>query len=324
MSDETILSVENLSKVFRTGRTGWLGRKDHAVRAVDDVSFALRRGETLGIVGESGCGKSTTARMIVGLLKPSGGRVRFHGRDVHEDTSQDRRQVARNLQMVFQDPFSSLNPRHNVQTILSEPFRIHGIKLSSQALHQAVVELLSLIGLDENALGKFPHEFSGGQRQRINIARAIALRPEIIICDESVSALDVSIQAQILNLLRRLQAELGLTYLFVSHDLGVVRYISDRVAVMYLGRVVEIGDCDAIYRRPCHPYTRLLFSAIPADTPFERRNIAMLPAGDAAAPPGGGCAFYPRCDKASAACRRPVPDCVLEDGRRVACHLYAG
>ncbi|QTF10185.1 ABC transporter ATP-binding protein [Brenneria izadpanahii] len=324
MSAEKILEVEGLKKVFRSRNTPLFGKGGHEVRAVDNVSFTLYRGETLGIVGESGCGKSTTARMIIGLLQPSGGHVRFHGRDIQQADKQERKRLTRNLQMVFQDPFSSLNPRHNVKTILSEPFIIHNQKLSVREVHQAVVELLALIGLDESAMKKYPHEFSGGQRQRLNIARAIALRPEIIICDESVSALDVSIQAQILNLLKRLQAELELTYLFVSHDLSVVRYISDRIAVMYLGRIVEMGDCDAIYREPKHPYTRLLFSAIPAATPFEKKTLRVSQVGEAAALPSGsaGCAFYSRCDRASPRCHQPVPDIVFDDGRQVACHLY--
>ncbi|WP_192456485.1 ABC transporter ATP-binding protein [Musicola keenii] len=324
MSKEKILDVIGLKKTFRTHTGGWLGTATHTVTAVDNVSFSLYRGETLGIVGESGCGKSTTARMIIGLLSPSAGQVRFHDRDVHQGERADRQQITRQLQMVFQDPFSSLNPRHNVSTLLSEPFEIHRSELSRAQVRQAVVELLALIGLDDSALNKYPHEFSGGQRQRLNIARAIALRPEIIICDESVSALDVSIQAQILNLLKKLQSELGLTYLFVSHDLSVVRYISDRIAVMYLGRIVEIGDCETVYQDPKHPYTRLLFSAIPTDSPRHKKLSQPQPDSDLVMPPAGhqGCAFYARCDCASPRCLSPVPDITLDDGRRVACHRY--
>lgn len=324
MSKEKILDVIGLRKVFRTHTSGWLGTTTHTITAVDNVSFSVYRGETLGIVGESGCGKSTTARMIIGLLQPSAGRVRFHDCDVHQSDCTTRQQMTRQVQMVFQDPFSSLNPRHNVQTLLAEPFEIHCPEMSRGQIQQAVVSLLTLIGLDEHALKKYPHEFSGGQRQRLNIARAIALNPEIIICDESVSALDVSIQAQIINLLKKLQDDWGLTYLFVSHDLSVVRYISDRIAVMYLGRIVEMGDCETVYRDPKHPYTRLLFSAIPADTPQDKKPRRLLSDNDIASPTTNhqGCAFYARCEHASTGCLLPVPDISLGDGRRVACHLY--
>ncbi|MEN0613911.1 ABC transporter ATP-binding protein [Klebsiella indica] len=325
MNKEKILEVTGLRKNFRVNGRGWSATSSRTVTAVDDVSFSLYRGETLGIVGESGCGKSTTARMIIGLLTPSAGHVQFHGEDVHRCDNTARQNITRRLQMVFQDPFSSLNPRHNVNSLLSEPFAIHCPQLSRTEVRKAVVELLALIGLDEQALSKYPHEFSGGQRQRLNIARAIALRPEIVICDEAVSALDVSIQAQILNLLKKLQSELGITWLFVSHDLSVVRYISDRIAVMYRGRIVEMGDCETIYNAPKHPYTQSLFAAIPADHPRNKQPRPLRSHNELPAPAPGsqGCAFYQGCPRASAHCQARVPDVRLDDGRHVACHLYA-
>nr|WP_306858588.1 ABC transporter ATP-binding protein [Streptosporangium brasiliense] len=294
------------------------GGRRAGVKAVDGVTFDVRPGETLGLVGESGCGKSTTGRMIVRLLEPTGGTVTFDGRDITRLSQRDLRPLRRDIQMIFQDPSASLNPRQTVERIVSGPSRLLD--------RRGVIELLERVGLGAEHADRYPHEFSGGQAQRIGIARALASRPRLIVCDEPVSALDVSIQAQIVNLLTDLQRELGLAYLFIAHDLSVVRHMCDRVAVMYLGRVVEIGPRESVYTDPAHPYTRALLSAVPVPDPeveLTRERIVLLgdPPSPAAPPPG--CSFNPRCASARDLCRSQAPPLGPHGagGRRVACHF---
>jgi oligopeptide/dipeptide ABC transporter ATP-binding protein len=294
------------------------------VRAVDRVSLDLRPGETLGVVGESGCGKSTLARLALRLIEPSGGAVRFAGEDLLALSPAALRARRRDMQIIFQDPYASLDPRLSVGRLIAEPLVIHGVGDRARR-RRRVAELLDLVGLPAEAAQRYPHEFSGGQRQRIGIARAIALEPRLVIADEPVSALDVSIQAQIVNLLLELKARLGLSYLFISHDLSVVEHVSDRVAVMYLGRVVELADAETLYRSPRHPYTQALLSAVPQRDPA-RRQARIVLAGDMPNPeePPPGCPFHPRCPQAQAICReRPPEPRALGDrpGHRVECHL---
>jgi oligopeptide/dipeptide ABC transporter ATP-binding protein len=316
---QTILEVESLSMKFPI-RGGVLQREVGQVFAVSEASFQVRRGETLGIVGESGCGKTTLGRAILRLYEPTSGRIQFRGEDITHMSQKELRPRRRHMQMIFQDPYGSLNPRMSVHSILEEPF-ILATNLDAKARKQRIVDLLETVGLRPDALNRYPHEFSGGQRQRIGIARAIALNPELIVADEAVSALDVSIQAQVINLLVDLQRKLGMAYIFVAHDLAVVRYISDRVAVMYLGRIVEIGPAQDIYMNPRHPYTKALLSSIPAMHPRERRLVQPL-AGDVPSPssPPGGCAFHPRCAYATDDCRREVPSLRRHGSVDVACH----
>jgi oligopeptide/dipeptide ABC transporter ATP-binding protein len=294
---DPIIEVEHLTKRF-PAVSGVFSRRGGEVHAVEDVTLSVRRGETLGIVGESGCGKSTTARLMLKLLEPTAGTIRFDGRDITKLSARDMRPVRRDMQMIFQDPYSSLNPRQTVGQIIGQPFAIHGTEGNTR---KQVQELMNRCGMNPEHYNRYPHEFSGGQRQRIGVARALALKPKLIICDEPVSALDVSIQAQILNLLESLQAELDLTYVFISHDLSVIRQISDRIAVMYLGRVVELVDSETLYTQPRHPYTASLLSAVPraSVTAGSRRQRIVLH-GDVPSPvaPPSGCAFHPRCPKA--------------------------
>ena len=318
-----LLEVRDLVKHFPI-RGGLLQRQVGAVRAVDGVSFEIRPGETLGLVGESGCGKSTTARSILRLVEPTSGEVRFEGTDVLAADGGDLRALRREMQIIFQDPYSSLNPRMTVGNIVAEPLIVHKIGTRDER-RERVRELLSTVGLSPEHYNRYPHEFSGGQRQRIGIARALALRPKLVICDEPVSALDVSIQAQILNLLSELQDELKLTYLFVAHDLAVVRHISDRVAVMYLGHIVEIADSEALYKNPRHPYTEALLASIPLPDPVaERARPRIVLGGEVPNParPPSGCPFHPRCPKAEAVCSQEMPPLVTGDaGHSVACHF---
>ena len=295
------------------------------VKAVDDVSFELFEGETLGIVGESGCGKSTTGRTIMRLHEPTEGTVIFNGVELTNLSSEEMRKARRDIQMVFQDPYASLNPRHTVEKILEEPLIVHGIG-DAKERKKRVREYLEIVGLNAYHAKRYPHQFSGGQRQRIGIARALMTNPKLIIADEPVSALDVSIQAQVLNLMQRLQEDLHLTYIFIAHDLGVVRHISDRVGVMYLGRLVELSESEALYNEPLHPYTQALLSAVPIPDPqFEREQIILK--GDIPSPsnPPTGCAFHTRCPLAMERCKQDVP--ILQEiktGHSVACHLYSG
>jgi oligopeptide/dipeptide ABC transporter ATP-binding protein len=291
-TSENLVELDHLTKHFAV-KQGVFARGKAQVHAVEDVSLTVRRGETLGIVGESGCGKSTTARLMLRLLDPTSGTIRFEGQDISKLSQRTLRPLRREMQMIFQDPYSSLNPRKTVGQIIGAPFAIHGVK----GARTRVQELLETVGLSPEHYNRYPHEFSGGQRQRIGVARALALSPKLIVCDEPVSALDVSIQAQVLNLLRSLQSEFNLTYVFISHDLSVIRQIADRIAVMYLGKVVEIGDSESIYEHPKHPYTAALLSAVPRAGVNARERIVLT--GDVPSPifPPSACVFHPRCPR---------------------------
>jgi peptide/nickel transport system ATP-binding protein/oligopeptide transport system ATP-binding protein len=291
-ASENLVEIEHLTKRFAV-KQGVFARGRAEVHAVEDISLNVRRGETLGIVGESGCGKSTTARLILRLLEPTSGTLRFDGHDISKLSQRALRPLRREMQMIFQDPYSSLNPRKTVGQIIGAPFAIHHAKGG----RERVEELLETVGLSPEHYNRYPHEFSGGQRQRIGVARALALSPKLIVCDEPVSALDVSIQAQILNLLRNLQTEFNLTYVFISHDLSVIRQIADRIAVMYLGHIVELGDSESIYESPKHPYTAALLSAVPRPTTGGRQRIVL--SGDVPSPvsPPAACVFHPRCPR---------------------------
>jgi peptide/nickel transport system ATP-binding protein len=321
---DPLLSVENLKVWFPIKSGLLLDRHVGDIRAVDDVSLTIGRGETVGLVGESGCGKSTVGRTIIRLYKPTAGRIVFDGQDISDLDEGDMRPVRRRMQMVFQDPFSSLNPRHSIGRIVGEPLRTHGISSRGETSTR-VQELLHTVGLPADAAGRYPHEFSGGQRQRIGLARALALNPDFIVADEPVSALDVSIQAQIINLLEQLQEEFDLTYLFIAHDLAVVRHISDRIAVMYLGWIVEVSSAAELYEQPLHPYTISLLSAVPIPDPVvERERESILLAGDLPSPanPPTACRFHTRCPYVqSTRCREEVPELrTLSTGHQVACH----
>jgi oligopeptide transport system ATP-binding protein len=319
---EPLLQVKGLKKYFPiTG--GVFGKKIGEVKAVDDVTFTVYKGETLGIVGESGCGKSTTGRMLLRLIEPTEGSIVFEGKEVTKLSKSELRKMRRDMQMIFQDPFASLNPRHTVEKILEEPLVVHGIG-SKEERKKRVQEMLEVVGLGRYHAKRYPHQFSGGQRQRIGIARALMTNPKLIIADEPVSALDVSIQAQVLNLLEDLQKEFGLTYIFIAHDLGVVRHISDRVGVMYLGRLVELADSDQLYESPKHPYTKALLSAVPIPDPEYKKESQLL-SGDLPNPanPPQGCAFHTRCSACMDICKQKRPEMKeIEKGHYVACHLY--
>jgi len=322
VTTQPLLEVRGLVKQFEVG-SAWLGRRRRFVRAVDGVSFTVERGQTLGLVGESGCGKSTTARLILRLVEPSAGHIGFEGRDLLSLSASALWAVRQRMQIVFQDPFGSLNPRMRVGRIIGEPLAIYG-RTDAAGQRRRTRELLELVGLDPAFAHRYPHELSGGQRQRIGIAAALALEPSLVVADEPVSALDASVQAQVLNLLSELRRRLHLTYLFISHDLHVVLHMSDRVAVMYLGEIVEIGSRDAIHREPKHPYTQGLLSAVPVADPTLRRE-RIVPRGEVASPLAvpSGCRFHPRCAFAFDRCRveRPVAR-EVGAGHEAACHLY--
>ncbi|GGW67775.1 ABC transporter ATP-binding protein [Streptomyces caelestis] len=320
---EILLKVTGLQKHFPI-RKGLLQRQTGAVRAVDGIDFEVRKGETLGVVGESGCGKSTMGRLITRLLEPTGGTVEFQGKDITHLKTGELRPMRRDVQMIFQDPYSSLNPRHTIGTIVGAPFRLQGVQPEG-GVKKEVQRLLSVVGLNPEHYNRYPHEFSGGQRQRIGIARALALNPRLVVADEPVSALDVSIQAQVVNLLDDLQEELGLTYVIIAHDLSVVRHVSDRIAVMYLGKIVELADRDKLYKSPMHPYSKALLSAVPIPDPKRRgvKSERILLKGDVPSPiaPPSGCRFHTRCWKATEICKTTEPPLVeLRAGQRVACH----
>ena len=321
---EPLVQVRDLVKHFPITQGIVFQRKIGAVQAVDGVTFDVNRGETLGIVGETGCGKSTTARLVMRLLDATSGEVRFDGRDITRLKGAPLKAVRREMQMIFQDPYSSLNPRKTVGSIIAEPFAVHGLEKDKAKRKRAVQELMETVGLNPEHYNRYPHEFSGGQRQRIGVARALALKPKLMIADEPVSALDVSIQAQVLNLLREMQREFGLTLVFIAHDLSVVRHMCDRVAVMYLGKIVEIGPGDPLYGFPRHPYTGALLSAVPVADPSASPTERRLLSGDVPSPanPPSACRFHTRCPKAQALCSQEEP--MLEDkgsGTRAACHF---
>jgi oligopeptide transport system ATP-binding protein len=321
--NKVLLRVENLTKYFPiTG--GLLGRQVGAVRAVDGISFDIKQGETLGLVGESGCGKSTTGRAILQLHKPTSGNVFFENADLTKISAEELRKLRPRMQMIFQDPYTSLNPRHLVGKIIAEPLVIHGV-MSGQQLKNRVAELLELVGMNPTFVRRYPHEFSGGQRQRIGIARALSLNPSFIVCDEPISSLDVSIQAQVVNLLQDLQEQLGLTYLFIAHDLSMVKHISHRIAVMYLGKIVELTGRNALFDNPLHPYTQSLISAVPVPDPkVERKRHRIILEGEVPSPvnPPKGCVFNTRCPLAIDTCFEDPPEYrEVQPEHFVVCHL---
>lgn len=329
-----IIKIKNLKMYFPITQGIIFQRRVGDIKAVDGVSFDIMRGETLGLVGESGCGKSTTGRAILQLYRPTDGSVEFEGTELTTLKGGDMRRMRRHIQMIFQDPYASLNPRMTVGSIISEPLEVHGL-LKGKARKERVRELLDIVGLNPYFINRYPHEFSGGQRQRIGVARALAVEPDFIVCDEPISALDVSIQAQVINLLEDLQEQMGLTYLFIAHDLAVVRHISDRIAVMYLGKIVELADRTELYRQPMHPYTQALLSAVPIPDPIaemEREKTRVILEGDVPSPanPPKGCNFCTRCPAKPRAMKEKGIDCdvvepefrEVESGHWVACHLY--
>lgn len=319
---EALMEIKNLKKYFPVKSQGFFQGKSY-LKAVDDVSFNIYKGETLGLVGESGCGKSTTGRMLVNLLEPSSGEILFEGKDLSEMKHKNRKELSKNIQIIFQDPYASLNPRMTIGDIIAEPMRVNKIA-SGEELDKKVSKLLDYVGLASYHKDRYPHEFSGGQRQRVGIARALSVNPKLIVCDEPVSALDVSIQAQVLNLLYDLQKEFNLTYLFIAHGLNVVKHISTRVGVMYLGKIVEIGDVDTIYKNPKHPYTKALLSAIPVPRPGAKKDRIIL-SGDVPSPinPPTGCRFHTRCSECMEVCSKKEPELIeIQSGQKVACHIY--
>lgn len=320
---ELLLEVNGLKKYFPiTG--GFLGRKQGEVKAVDDVSFFVKKGETLGIVGESGCGKSTTGRLLMRLIEASEGKIVFEDKEITSMSKSELRKTRRDIQMVFQDPYASLNPRHSIEQILEEPLIVHGIGTKGERKKQ-VKDMLEVVGLSSYHAKRYPHQFSGGQRQRIGIAKALMTKPKLIIADEPVSALDVSIQAQVLNLMKDIQKEFQLTYIFIAHDLGVVRHISDRVGVMYLGRLIELAESEELYENPKHPYTKALLSAVPVPDPDIKKKTFLIE-GELPSPanPPSGCAFHTRCVECMNICKSTRPKDHNLNGHYVACHLFNG
>lgn len=323
MDNNVILEVKNLKKFFEIDK-GFIRSKIDYVQAVDDISFHIKRGETFGLVGESGCGKSTTGRTLIRLYEPTDGEIIFDGVEIGKMTEEELKPYRKKIQMIFQDPYASLNTRMTVGDIIGEPLDIHGLATGKKR-QERIYELLNKVGLSKDHSNRYPHEFSGGQRQRIGIARALAVNPEFIICDEPISALDVSIQAQIVNMLEDLQNEFGLTYLFIAHDLSMVKHISDRIGVMYLGKLVEVTDSKVLYENPEHPYTQALLSAIPIPDPNASKKIErIILEGDVPSPinPPSGCRFRTRCKYAMERCVNEEPKLVeIKKGHRVACHL---
>ena len=320
VSTKPLLAVKNLKTWFELGGSGLFGGASHPLKAIDGVSFEIVSGEVLGLVGESGCGKSTVGRTLTLLEKATSGEALFEGRDILQLSNAEFRPLRRSIQMIFQDPFASLNPRLTIEQTLAEPLRIHGVTTGKQETKAAITSMLTQVGLDPSVMSRYPHEFSGGQRQRIGIARVMVLAPQLIIADEAVSALDVSIQAQVLNLNKDLQRDSGVSMLFISHDLGVVRHVSDRVAVMYLGRIAEIGRKEDIFTRPVHPYTKLLLSSIPSTKPGRKKARDLGEPANAASPPSG-CAFHPRCPLATEICRSTRPEATaIGKDHLAACH----
>ena len=316
-----LLKVKNLHKSFKVSANR-PGAEKQLLKAVDGISFELMPGETLGLVGESGCGKSTTGKLILRLIEADSGEIHFDGKPVTGISHRELTPLRRDMQMIFQDPFSSLNPRMRVGEIIGEPLIVHGLAKGNDVREQ-VIALMNKVGLNANQYDRYPHEFSGGQRQRIGIARTLAIRPRLVVADEPVSALDLSIQAQIVNLLSDLQEEFGLTYLFISHDLGIIEHVCNRVAVMYLGRIVEIATAQELYRQPCHPYTEALLNAVPIPDPEKQRDKQLL-GGEIPSPinPPGGCHFHPRCPYAQDICRQEYPELIERiEGHRSACHF---
>ncbi len=333
--NNALLKIKNLKMYFPITKGVIFQRHVGDIKAVDDISFEIRRGETLGLVGESGCGKSTTGRAILQLYRPTAGSVEFEGEELTALKGENLRRMRRNMQMIFQDPYASLNPRMTVGSIVGEPLEVHNL-LNGKARQERVKELLNIVGLNPYFINRYPHEFSGGQRQRIGVARALAVQPGFIVCDEPISALDVSIQAQVINLLQDLQSEFGLTYLFIAHDLAVVRHISDRIAVMYLGKIVELTDKDSLYKTPLHPYTQALLSAVPIPDPIaeiERVKKRVILQGDVPSPanPPKGCNFCTRCPARERVQKEKGIDCgqvepefkEIQPDHWAACHLYS-
>lgn len=317
-----ILEVKNLKKYFPINSGKLFGEKTY-LKAVNDVIFSIEKGKTLGLIGESGCGKSTIGKAVMGLSKATSGSIKYQGRDINSYNAKEMKEFRRNVQMIFQDPYSSLDPKKRISYAVQEPLYIHNIGTPKERLEKAR-ELLETVGLSYYHMNRYPHEFSGGQRQRINIARALTLNPELLVCDEPTSALDVSIQAQVLNLFKQLQEKFGLTYLFISHSLNVVKYLSDDIAVMYLGKMVELGDSNGIYKRPLHPYTQALFSAIPTEDPTVKVDRIMLK-GEVPSPlnPPSGCQFHNRCPFVKDICKEVSPELIeIEKNHKVACHIY--
>ena len=325
-TNEILIEIKNLKKYFEI-KKGFFGRDVKYLKAVDDISFYIRRGETLGLVGESGCGKSTIGRTIIRLYKPTDGEIIYNGKDISEIPKRKLKEYRKKMQMIFQDPYASLNSRMTVSDIIGESLDIHGLYSSKEERQEKIFALLKTVGLSKDHASRYPHEFSGGQRQRIGISRSLAVDPEFIICDEPISALDVSIQAQVINMLEDIQKERGLTYLFIAHDLSMVKHISDRIGVMYLGRLVEIGDADDVYDNPIHPYTQSLLSAVPIPDPTGKSTVKrIILKGDVPSPlnPPSGCTFRTRCRFAIDKCSEVAP--VLrkinkESDRKVACHI---